>query len=204
MTVAANARGDLNYQQGPYKRVFGRLCPDTSLLRIYTGPVVNVMVIMKGFFVLSHKGVCMKVETSFSLKTSMVAVFGIKQQWMVDCDSRESLPQGFMIEGREFSDFIKLGLYNQTLVICDDGIFIKCERDGFKFDLYFMPVSEQMAKEHPTSYVEFQTDLGMYPTVAFVHEDEVYEIPSDDYEQAYLNCKSSLSTMEDVMDYIFK
>lgn len=144
----------------------------------------------------------MKVETSFGLKSSMVAVFGIKQQWMVDCDSHENLPKGFMIDGKEFSDFIKLGLYGQTLVICDDGIFIKCERDGFKFDLYFMPVSEQMAKEHTTCYVECQFDLGMYPTVEFVHKDIEEEIPSDDYDVGYLNCKANLSTMDDLINYI--
>lgn len=146
----------------------------------------------------------MKVETSFGLSSSMVAVFGVKQQWMVDCDSHEFLPQGFMIEGKEFSDFINLGLYNQTLVICDDGIFIKCERDGFKFNLYFMPVSEQMAKEHQTSYIECQLDLGMYPTVSFEHDDKEVDIPSDDYDVGYLNCKSPLSSMKEVMDYIFK
>ena len=90
------------------------------------------------------------------------------------------------------------------MVDCDDGIYIKCEDNGFKFNLYFMPVSEQMAKEHKTCYIECQFDLGMYPTVNFMHKDIEADTPEDDYDLAFLNCKASLSTMNDVMDYIFK
>ena len=144
----------------------------------------------------------MKVETQFELKSSNVAVFGIKEQWLVGFDSRESYPKGFMLSGEEFSKIITEEMFGSKMVICDDGIFLKCVHEGRKFSIYFMPVSWQMAHEHAVSYVEIQMDLGMYPTVAFNYEYHEEPIPTDDIEVAYLDCKSPNATIEELFNYI--